>query len=65
MHCDLTGPQLSPGSMSPTGYPQSLPSWPKTDRYTGKSCGQEIHFQSDCVYAISGDRSLLDMNVLK
>ncbi len=34
LHCDLTGPQLSPGSMSPTGYPRSLLSWPEsqTDR---------------------------------
>lgn len=34
LHCDPAGPQLSPGSMSPTGYPRSQLSWPesKTDR---------------------------------
>ncbi len=35
LHCDPTGPQLSPGNTSPTGYPHSLLSWPerKTDRW--------------------------------
>lgn len=32
LHCDPAGPQLSPGSTSPTGYPQSQPSWPETDK---------------------------------
>lgn len=29
---DQAGPRLSPGSTSPTGCPQSQPSWPETDR---------------------------------
>lgn len=32
LHYDPAGPQLSPGSTSPTGYPRSQPSWPGTDR---------------------------------
>lgn len=42
LHYDPAGPRLSPGSTSPTGYPQSQPSWPETDgqrRWKGANKG--------------------------
>lgn len=42
LHCDLTGLQLSPGSMSPTGYPRSLLSWPGSQTDREDEGGREI-----------------------
>lgn len=42
LHCDPTGPQLSPGSMSPTGYPRSQLNWPESQRDRDDKGGERL-----------------------